>query len=132
MGQAYDEVLHLKEFRHSTRDHTRALASGGADGGAILSLLSVAISDGTMDLSPSLPVLDAFYSLIASSLLPDPADTVSFSITEADVFSLALRVSSPPLFSPSRAFDLSKPPSSYSEAIARSDAPVWRAAMDRE
>ena len=52
----------------------------------------MAISDGTMDLSPSLPVLDAFYSLIASSLLPDPADNVSFSITEADVFSLALCV----------------------------------------
>ena len=70
--------------------------------------------------------------MIASSLLPDPTDTVSFSITEADVFSLALHVSSPPLFSPSHAFDLSKPPSSYSEAIAHSDAPVWRAAMDRE
>jgi hypothetical protein len=29
-------------------------------------------------------------------------------------------------------FDLSKAPLSYSEAVARSDAPVWRAAMDRE
>ena len=31
-----------------------------------------------------------------------------------------------------RPFDLTKSPLSYSEAIARSDAPVWRAAMDRE
>ena len=48
MGQAYDEVLHLKEFCRSTCDRTCALASGGASGGAILSLLSVAISDGTV------------------------------------------------------------------------------------
>lgn len=29
-------------------------------------------------------------------------------------------------------FDLSKAPLSYSEALARPDAPVWQAAMDRE
>jgi hypothetical protein len=35
-------------------------------------------------------------------------------------------------FSFHRPFDLTKFPLSYSEAIAHSDAPVWRAAMNRE
>ena len=35
-----------------------------------------------------------------------------------------------PLFS--RPFDLTKPPSSYTEAVAWPDAPVWHAAMDPE
>ena len=32
----------------------------------------------------------------------------------------------------SRSFDLSKPPLSYAEAIARPDSSIWHSAMDRE
>ena len=91
-------------------------------------------SDEDGALSPSLAVLDAFYSLIASSSVPDPSDTFSLPLVESEVLSLALRASGP---FPSRtfrssSFDLSKAPLSYSEAMARPDASVWRAAMDRE
>ena len=43
----------------------------------------------------------------------------------------ALRTVGSPSLAP-RSFDLTKAPSSYSEAIARPDASAWRAAMDRE
>ena len=137
MGRDYDEVLHLKKFRRSEREHTRALAvprTGGATSGvkATTSLLSVVDSDGLSDSLPSLAVLEAFYSFVASSLLSDPMDTLSFPAVESDVFSLALHATSPYPSQSARVFDLSKPPSSYSEAIARSDASAWRAAMNGE
>ena len=133
MGQAYDEVLRLKEFRRSARNQKRTLLPDGTDGGAVPDVLS-AVVDGVNDhdLSLSLPVLDAFYSLIASSSLPDLDGTFSLPLVESDVFTLALRATTPSPSRASRPFDLSKAPASYSEAIARSDAPVWRAAMDRE
>ena len=147
MGKAFDEVLRLKEFRRAAREQKRLLASdtqagSGGDRDSVpvdaLGMLSVdggAIALGTsadIDLSPSLHLLDAFYSLIVSSSLPDLPDTFSFSLAEPSILPLALRASAPFSFPTSRSFDLSKPPSSYSEAIARSDAPVWRSAMDRE
>ena len=84
MGQAYDEVLRLKAFRCTVHDNARSLATRGADGGATTSLLSVSVPDSSIvDLSPSLPVLDVFYSLIASSLLPDLSDMFSFAVVES-------------------------------------------------
>ena len=157
-GQAYDEVLRLKEFRHAARTSQRLLqdgdahsgedvAGGDADalsvvgtyasGGATIHALSVGEYGGVMtnDISPSLAVVDAFISLIASRSFSAPLDTFSLPIVEPDIIrehlaalahSMALRAIVPV------SFDLSKPPSSYSEAIARPDASAWRAAMDRE
>ena len=99
----------------------------GVDGGAITTHTSE-----DANLSPPLSVLDAFYSLIVSSSMLDLPDTFSFPLAEPTILPLALRASVP--FSPHtpRSFDLSREPSSYSEAMARPDAPVWRSAMDRE
>ena len=85
---------------------------------------------GIADLSPSFAVLEAFHSLVASSSFPDLSDTISLPLIESEL--LAFHASAPISFLLSRSFDLSKYPSSYSEAMARPDAPVWRAAMDRE
>ena len=68
--------------------------------------------------------------MVTSSSFPDLSDTVSLPLIEFDL--LAFRATGPVSFLPSRSFDLSKCPSSYSEAMARPDAPIWRAAMDRE
>ena len=128
-GQAYDEVLRLKEFRRSARNKTRAVVPDGSHGGVIPDAL-IGIAADVDESTPSLAVLDAFYSLVASSSLPELADTFSLPLVEADVF--ALRAFHIPHSRTSQSFDLSKIPFSYSEAIARPDAPVWRAAMDRE
>jgi hypothetical protein len=95
-------------------------------------------------------VIDAFFSLIASSSFPVPTTTFSLPIIESDIlwnhlipeyspdpfsdpFSYPVGfLSQAPSFRTPRTFDLSKVPSSYSEAMARPDASVWRAAMDRE
>ena len=130
MGQAYDEVLRLRDLRRSARARGRALLSATDDGGDASPLVSVAFTDTVDDLPPSRSVLDAFYSLIASSSFPDPLGTVSLLSLELDAFAFVLRTAPPSR--PLRPFDLTKAPSSYSEAVARSDAPVWRAAMERE
>ena len=179
-GQAYDEVLRLKEFRRAERENRRVLVNNVVDGGVdALSLVGtyggvtgdvLSVVDGTYGgatgdelsvvdvyggaaraddavdnfgrLSPSLAVIDAFVSLIASSSLSDPIDTYSFSVAESDILwdhltisttspAMALRAG-PSLSHHPQSFDLSKPPFSYTEAIARPDALAWRAAMDRE
>ena len=111
----------------------------GTDGGVPCVAVGVASTDGGAalvatvgDASPSLAVIAAFYSLIASSSLPDLDGTCSLPLLESDALALALRNPKPWSTSASRPFDLSKAPSSYSEAMARPDASVWRAAMDRE
>ena len=155
MGQAYDEVLRLKAFRRAVRVQKRSPTTAAGDGDDGVSVPvgvmcvagtngGAAIVDGVdsdnsgvalHDLSPSLAVLNAFYSLIASASLPDLVDTYSLPLVESEAVALALRAphspSSPSSHVP-RPFDLSQAPSSYSEAIARPDASVWRAAMDRE
>ena len=144
-GRAYDDILKLKELRRVERDTRRKLASpegrigvaiadGGAgvdgdvdvDGGANVALAA------SVDLSPSAEAICGILSLQTSSSFPDAVDveTESLALTEPEifwVFSLAAVAPSRP-----RVFDLTKAPSSYSEAIARSDAPAWRAAMARE
>ena len=139
LGQAYDDVLRLKEFRRAARDQKRSLVDPVGSGGALSvvgthggaeSRVVVDAAIGIADLSPSFAVLEAFHSLVASSSFPDLSDTVSLPLIESDL--LAFRATAPVSFLPSRSFDLSKCPSSYSEAMACPDAPVWRAAMDRE
>jgi Reverse transcriptase (RNA-dependent DNA polymerase)/GAG-pre-integrase domain len=92
---------------------------------------------GASDLSPSLDAIESFLSFLDSSSFPDPIDTVSLIDTEPVLIQTLFSISDPfvfKAFSPpfSRPFDLSKPPSSYTVAIARSDAHIWHSAMDRE
>ena len=111
-----------------------ALRVVGTDGGAV-SRVDVVTVVGIADLSSSLAAIDAFFSLITSSSLPDLVDTYSLPLVESEAIALALhapRSSSSSSSHISRPFDLSQAPLSYSEAIARPDASAWRAAMDRE
>ena len=83
----------------------------------------------------------AVYSYLVSSSFLDQIDTTSLESLEREIMldhccagfqvlpddAVAFHISPP-----SRSFDLLKAPSSFAEAIARSDASTWRAAMDRE
>ena len=161
IGQAYDEVLELKRLRRQERQRKIILRSnevgdggatdtvtggvnggvdvsvnGGVNGGASTSAVAVSFSE-DMDLSPSLDAIESLISLVDSSSFPDPIDTTSLlddenSFIHSLFFSpnpLAFKAFSPPFSTP---FDMSKPPSSYTEAIARPDAHIWHSAMDRE
>src|ERR1700678_270640 len=93
------------------------------------------------DLSPSVEAIDYLASFVASPPCDDHAGGFSLEqlapvvlwdpLASPDSFS-ALRATAPMFPFKSLPFDLTKLPFSYSEAIARPDAPVWRAAMDRE
>ena len=96
MGQAYDEVLCLKEFRRAAREQRRLLSADGRSGGAVGALgvttstggvpcVAALRSDEDGALSHSLAVLDAFYSLIASSSVPDSSDTFSLPLVAAHI-----------------------------------------------
>ena len=56
----------------------------GMDGGA-MSVAGVAIDGGVDEISPSLNVIDAFFSLIACASFPDPIDTFSLLTAEPDI-----------------------------------------------
>ena len=94
-------------------------------------------------------VVDDFLSFLAPSSFPHQIATDSLETMEPDIlWDHCLSAVPPPessslgdimtyhasafSLSPSHSFDLTKAPSSYPEAIARHDASVWRAAMDRE
>ena len=94
---------------------------------------------GLSDLSPSLTTIDYLSSFAASPQYDGLAEFVSLDQLESDIFHHLSYYHSP--FDPftayayplkSLSFDLSKAPSSYTEAVARPDASVWRAAMDRK
>jgi hypothetical protein len=103
---------------------------------------------GLSDLSPSAETIAYLSSFVVSSSFDDgpDGDLVSLAHLESNIFyqhitsspsiflasSLALPATAPVFSHRSLPFDLSKAPFSYSEAVARSDASVWRAAMDRE
>jgi len=152
-GHAYDDILKLKDLRRVEHDDRRKLASAGGsvvaatvngdvdnvdglmeavdggvgvDGGANLAFAASA------DLSPSAEAIHGILSLQMPSSFPDAVDieTDSLVLMEPKIiqtFCLAAVTPNPP-----RIFNLTKEPSSYSEAIARPDAPAWRAAMGRE
>ena len=112
---------------------------GGVDVDVVDALLGVisGFSGGALDLSPSIDAIESFISFLDSSSFPHPVSTDSLIDVETDLIgsflcfsdSLAFKAFSSPF---SRSFDLSKPPLSYTEAIARSDSSVWHSAMDRE
>lgn len=149
MGHAYDDIIALKKSRNEERQrrHLLRLNGGihsvdnevGTNGGvassdALYGGASRATSIGSVsDLSPSIEAIESFISFLDSSLFPSSIATESLIDFEMDLFplsdSFALKAFSLPF---SRPFDLSKPPSSYTEAIARPDASIWHAAMDRE
>ena len=114
--------------------------SGGvnslSDGGAEAQQLSSDIPDmsfyshqGVSDLSPSTASIDYLSSLATSPPYDDQTDIVLFDRLDSELVFPTAAFASPSRFLP---FDLSKAPVSYSEAVVRSDAPVWQAAMDRE
>ena len=116
-------------------------SAGDTDSGVILDGGAVARVAGLSDLSPSLDSIAYLSSYVASP--PDgQIHLISLGMMESDLVWTNISSFHPsfpdssfafPAFPPkSNHFDLSKAPLSYSEAIARSDAPVWKAAMDRE
>ena len=125
-GQVYDKVLQLKALRTEERVHRQPSALLALYGGV-----------------DTIPIIEAFQSLIAISTLLTPSDVGSLALSEPDIlwhhFSLSLpdslslvvfKASSPCLLP--GVFDLTNAPSSYPEALAHSDASVWTVAIDRE
>ena len=117
-------------------------ASGCVNGGAVAAVLGSlsgsVVQDSSVDdidLSPSLETIESLISFVDSSSFSDPIDTSSLLDIEDDFIRFllpdpfAFKAFSPPFSKP---FDLSKPPLSYTEALARPDAHVWHSAMDRE
>ena len=146
-GQAYDNVMELKRLREAERRRRASLkvdgvadggvTDGGAADGGVISGALLGFARGITDLSPSSDDIDSLLSFIDSSSFPNPIDTESLIEIEGDLIHSFFSFSDPQVFkafSPpfSQPFDLSKPPSSYTEAVARPDAHVWHAAMDRE
>ena len=144
-GQAFDDVIRLKEFRKAERDKQAAAAAVGVCGDDVD---GVAVDGGVRvaaDLSFSPDVVDDFLSFLTPSSFPGQAASSSLATLEESVIrdhiqyaltssSLSLEVQEDTHLrdSSSQVINLSRVPSSFSEAISRPDASVWRAAMDRE
>jgi hypothetical protein len=123
----------------ATADASECAYVDVVDGGASVEKLVTANDDllfpGTVNLTPSEEVLSYFLCFLASSAFPDQIDNDSMEQHEVDIVcqhcfsittSVALRLSIP------HNFNLSKEPFSYAEAVARPDASIWHAAMERE
>ena len=135
-GCDFDEVIHLKALQKDERDKRLAVPFASVNGGAII---PVPLAASSVDLSPSEPILAYLSSLVMPPFSPGTSDVSSLHWMEHDIFwqhimdsPLALRVAAAYFRPKSQSFNLSKEPLSYSKALARSDAPVWQAAMDRE
>ena len=155
-GEAYDEVLCLKEHcrvareskRSSVGDDVARAVVAAVDGVVVVE--SCAVDGGVVDVGAVVEshagmltdpdVINDFISLLATSSFPDQVLTDSLELMEVDILwdhfssSFSSPVSSSlSLFTPPRLpFNLSKELLSYAEAIACPDALAWRAAMDRE
>ena len=92
---------------------------------------------GLSDLSPSAETIACLASFVALPSFDDVTDVLSLCTLEPDIVlahAAALRAqATAPTFSfKTQSYDLAKAPFSYSEAIARPDAQVWKVAMDRK
>ena len=96
-GQAFDDILRLKEFRRLKHDKHRSLGASGVNGGAG-ALVSVdalcAVGSSAVVVSPlgafddfshSMALADAFFLLIASLSFSASPDTCSLVIDESCV-----------------------------------------------
>jgi Reverse transcriptase (RNA-dependent DNA polymerase)/GAG-pre-integrase domain len=158
-GQSYDAVMELKRFRCEERQRKVLLGNNVAvNGGASVVVNGGEVGDtalyggvdvmnsvniipgfagGVSDLSPSMEAIESLISFLNSSSLSNHFDMDSLAEVETDLIHSFFSISDPfvfKAFSPpfSQPLDLSKPPLSYTEAIARPDAHVWHSAMDRE
>ena len=147
-GRAYDATIQLRDSCKSTavrrdgllppagdamttRDATAggvvgvvAGASGVLDGGAVA---SVGFCEGEADVEThSLESMER--DILTSQCCPSPVG----GFPDPDDLPVHPTALSASYFSFHRPFDLTRFPLSYSEAIAHSDASIWRAAMDRE
>ena len=126
-GDAFAEAL---DFSHSVRSARNAVPGGASDGGVLLRRSN--------RIAAKLPLAASAAESLSADLIAMTTcfpgtvdiDLVSLLSLESDALCalLSLPSASP---SPSSPWDLRKPPRSYAEACARSDAPAWRAAMDR-
>ena len=150
-GQAFDNIIRLKEFRKAERDKRIVMADGvsgdvdrmrkvSADGGVSVAADSSfppeVVDDLVSFLAPSSfpnqPVLSSLVTL-EESVLRDHLEYASALSTSSSMSSGVHDATYPRnSYPPDWKFNISKVPSSYSEAISRPDASVWRAAMDRE
>jgi hypothetical protein len=150
-GQAYDDILRLKEFRRVERERKRLKSSNGAanGGAADVGVVDVGVHGDVAENVAALGdvaevvgchkdggVSGEFISYLVSSSFPDQVETDSMETLEPDIIAnhclSALVPSAQSIQRSSSSFDLSKVPFSYSDAIARPDASIWRSAMARE
>ena len=111
-----------------------SVAVNVANGGVSASVVNCATNGGGVtDLTLSDDVLSDFLSFLAPSTFPNPVDTDSLVHHELDILFLhSLSMFSSPQASSMPSTPALKFPLSYAEAIARPDASVWHAAMERE
>ena len=149
-GKAYAEVLQLKADRAQARAERRKLAlqaNATADGGAsprtsgdnTVVLANLAVDDISWECPYDGGVndctLDVFLAFLAPTSFPDSPGMLSLVDWEVQLdwhSCLDLQPSIAFLASSRPTLDISKPPNSYPEALARPDTAVWRAAMERE
>ena len=146
-GRAFDADIQLRDSRKAERQRgSLPFVENAQTGGAVG---VVADASGFLG-DDGVASVDISGGACLPVLIPGELETHSLETIERDVlsgqhcppswsdfsdledFPLPLTAFSASPFSFHRPFDLTRFPLSYSEAIARSDASVWRAAMDRE
>jgi hypothetical protein len=130
-GRAFDDVIRLKEFRSAERDKRVVAAVVGVAGDVDKVSVDGGV-DAVANSSSSLEVINDFVSFLAPSSFPDQPVSSSLVTLEDSVLRDHIEYALSTSSSSTWTFDISKIPSSFSEAISRPDASIWRAAMDRE
>ena len=131
-GQAFDEVIWLKEFHKVERTHLKGnLLPGAVDGGGhALAAVDVRMGvdlfheDGGGVFWPGGAVSALFPPSLIEDVSPLIEDIYLTQMEPGIIVSFAWHASASS-FARSFSFDLSKAPSSFAEAHARSDASVW-------